>query len=142
MSSVLTRIWARPVVAGGVAVIVGYAVLGLTSAMVQEVWLGGVSYRHSSSRVLVLAALCTPLCGFAAGLVVAAIGRQVAIASAVALMLLIALETAYLFATARVDGPLWFEAGAGCALASAVLLGAWIGKKKVRWTRTMADRGA
>lgn len=136
MHSVLTKIWAKPLIAGAVAVLVGYFVLALTSTLVQEVWLGGVSYHRSSARVLVLAALCTPVCGFIAGLLAAAIGRRAAIGSAVALALLIALETAYLFITGRVDGPLWFEAGAGFAIAAAVLLGAWIWTLKVRRLRT------
>jgi hypothetical protein len=48
------------------------------------------------------------------------------IGATLALMLLIGAETTYLFSTGRVDGPLWFEAGAGIVLAGAVLLAAWL----------------
>jgi hypothetical protein len=126
MLSTLKNVWAKPLVAGTVAALVGYLVLALTSALVQGVWLGGVSYTRSSTRVLVLAGIFTPVCGFLAGLVVAKIGQRAATGAALVLVLLIALETTYLFVTERVDGPLWFEAGAGVALAVAVLLGAWL----------------
>jgi len=119
-------VWAKPLVAGTAAVLVGYIVLALASTLVQEVWLGGVSYHRSSTRVLVLAGIFTPVCGLLAGWVVAKIGQRAATRAALILALLIALETAYLFVTGRVDGPLSFEAGAGAALAAAVLLGAWL----------------
>jgi hypothetical protein len=122
----LKNVWAKPLVAGTVAVLVGYLVLALTSALVQGVWLGGVSYSRSSTRVLVLAGIFTPACGLLAGLVVAKIGQRAATRAALVLVLLIALETTYLFVTGRVDGPLWFEAGAGVALAVAVFLGTWL----------------
>jgi hypothetical protein len=122
----LKNVWTKPLVAGTAAVLVGYLVLGLASALVQEVWLGGVSYHRSSTRVLVLAGIFTPVCGLLAGLAVAKIGQRAATRAALILVLLIALETAYLFVTGRVDGPLWFEAGAGAAIAAAVFLGAWL----------------
>ena len=134
MASVLTRIRNRPLIAGTLAVVVGYVVLALTSTLVQEVWLGGVSFQNSPTRVLVLAALFTPLCGVVAGVVAALIGRQAAMASAITIGVLILAETTYLYSTGKVDGPLWFEAGAGLTLAAAVLLGAWIGRWKVRLT--------
>ena len=37
--------------------------------VVQEVWLGGVSYQDSARVLLVLAGVLTPLCAFAGGLV-------------------------------------------------------------------------
>ena len=122
----LKNVWAKPLVAGTAAVLVGYLVLALASALVQEVWLGGVSYHRSSTRVLVLAGIFTPVCGLLAGLAVAKIGQRAATSAALILALLIALETAYLFVTGRVDGPLWFEAGAGAAIAGTVFLGAWL----------------
>jgi hypothetical protein len=126
MPSMLKNVWGKPLVAGTAAVLVGYVVLALASTLVQEVWLGGVSYHRSSTRVLVLAGIFTPVCGLLAGWVVAKIGQRAATRAALILALLIALETAYLFVTGRVDGPLSFEAGAGAALAAAVLLGAWL----------------
>ena len=123
---VLRRVVAKPVVAGTVAVVAGYFVLALASTLVQEVWLGGVSYQRSPIRVLVLAGIFTPACGLLAGLVVAKVGQRARVPASVVLALLVALETVYLFLTGRVDGPLWFEAAAGLAVAVAVLLGAWL----------------
>src|SRR5437868_5272954 len=131
MPSLLKRVLALPVVIGTAAAVAGYVVLALTSQLVQGVWLGGVSYRHSSLQVLVLAGIFTPVWGLLAGFVVAKVGRQVGMQASVAVALMVAVETTYLYLTARVDGPLWFEAGAGAAVAIAVLLGAWLGSPKV-----------
>ena len=126
MKAALRRIMAKPAVAGACAVVAGYVVLALASTLVQEVWLGGVSYLRSPLRVLVLAGVFTPACGLLAGMVVAKIGQRAAIPASMVLALLIMLETAYLILTHRVDGPLWFEVAAGLAVAIAVLLGAWL----------------
>jgi hypothetical protein len=131
MLSLLKRVLALPVVVGTAAAVAGYVVLALTSQLVQGVWLGGVSYRDSSLQVLVLAGIFTPVCGLLAGFVVAKVGRQVGMQAAVAVSLMVAVETTYLYLTRRVDGPLWFEAGAGATVAIAVLLGAWLGAPKV-----------
>jgi hypothetical protein len=130
MLTMLKRIWANPFVVLTVAAVVGYLALALGSALVQEVWLGGVSYRQSSLRVLVLAGIFTPICGLLAGCVVAKIGRNVGMRAALVLTLLVALETTYLFLTARVNGPLWFEAGAGTSVAAGILIGAWLWSPK------------
>jgi hypothetical protein len=37
-------------------------------------------------------------------------------------------ETTFLYTTHKVDGPLWFEGGAGIALVVGALVGAWAGK--------------
>jgi len=39
---------------------------------------------------------------------------------------LITVETTYLYTTQRVDGPLWFEAGAAAALILAVSAATWL----------------
>jgi hypothetical protein len=107
-------------------VIAGYVTLALTSTLVQEVWLGGVSYRSSARSVLILAGVFTPLCAFLGGLVSGLIARQGRWLAAVLLSALIAAETTALYVTGRVDGPLWFEAGAGAALIAAVFAGTWM----------------
>jgi hypothetical protein len=48
---------------------------------------------------------------------------------------LIALESSWLFATGRADGPLWFEAGAALSLIAGYGIGAWV------WTRFAQRRG-
>jgi hypothetical protein len=105
--------------------IAGYIVLALASTLVQEVWLGGVSYRDSPRSVLILAGVFTPLCAFLGGIVSALVATQSRWLAAGLLSALIALETTALYVTGRVDGPLWFEAGAGAALIAAVLAGTW-----------------
>jgi hypothetical protein len=52
---------------GLLGALAGYITLALTSTLVQEVWLGGVSYRDSGRFVLLLAGVFTPLCGLQAG---------------------------------------------------------------------------
>ena len=106
--------------------IAGYVTLALTSTLVQEAWLGGVSYRDSGRLVLVLAGVFTPLCAFAGGFVAALVaGRSRRLAAAM-LCGLIIVETTYLYMTRRVDGPLWFEAGAAAALILAVCAATWL----------------
>ena len=111
---------------GLLGAIAGYVTLALTSTLVQEVWLGGVSYVDSPRRVLILAGVFTPWCAFAGGLVGALVaGRSRWLAAAI-LCGLITVETTYLYTTQRVDGPLWFEAGAAAALILAVSAATWL----------------
>ena len=114
---------------GTLAVICGYVVLVLLATLVQEFWLGGVSYRNSSNTTLVLAGIFTPLSAVIAGFVTASIARRWLIAHALPVCLAIAVETTYLYRTGRVDGPLWFEALAGASLIVGVLLGMWIWRR-------------
>lgn len=111
---------------GVLAVVAGYAVLVLLSTLVQEAWLGGVSYRNSDLTTLILAGIFTPLCGVVAGFTAAAIARRRLLLHALPLALAIAVETTALYVTGRVDGPLWFETLAGASLAAGIGLGFWI----------------
>ena len=61
---------------GLLGALAGYIALALTSTLVQEVWLGGVSYRDSGRIVLLLAGVFTPLCAFVGGLVGALVAGQ------------------------------------------------------------------
>ena len=119
---------------GVVALICGYAVIAALSTLVQETWLHGVSYKRSTTSVLLLAGLFTPLCGIPAGFVAGLIGRRALLAHGMALCAIVATETTFLFATHRVDGPLWFEASAGASVDAGVVLGAWIVH---RWLKTL-----
>jgi hypothetical protein len=109
------------------ATIAGYVTIALTSTLVQEVWLGGVSYQQSTRTVLILAGLFTPLCALLGGFVSALIAGSARWWAAAMLAALIATETTYLYSTQRVDGPLWFEASAAAALILAVVVGTWVG---------------
>lgn len=108
------------------AVVAGYAALVLVSTVVQEIWLGGVSYRRSSLPTLLLAGIFTPLSAVIAGGVTAAIAGWRPWLHALPVMLAIAVETTALYRTGRVDGPLWFEASAALALIGGVALGFWL----------------
>jgi FtsH-binding integral membrane protein len=114
---------------GTLAVICGYIVLVLLATLVQEFWLGGVSYRNSSNTNLVLAGVFTPLSAVVAGYVTASIARRWWIAHALPVCLAIAVVTTFLYRTRRVDGPWWFEALAGASLIGGVLLGMWIWRR-------------
>jgi hypothetical protein len=114
---------------GTLAVICGYVVLVLLATLVQEFWLGGVSFRNSSNTTLVLAGVFTPLSAVVAGYVTASIARRWLIAHALPVCLAIAVETTFLYRTGRVDGPLWFEALAGASLIGGVFLGMWIWRR-------------
>jgi hypothetical protein len=111
-----------------ISAIVGYVVLALLSTLVQELWLGGVSYWQSSLSDLWLGGTFTTLSGVVAGFVVSLVARRMTLLAAITLCVGIAVETTYLFARRIVDGPLWFEAGAGAALILAVLSGATLGR--------------
>jgi hypothetical protein len=116
----------RSVIRGVLGAVVGYVTLALASTLVQEIWLGGVSYRNSERSVLILAGVFTPLCAFLGGLVSALVASRARWLAAGILSGLIAVETTYLYSTQRVDGPLWFEAGAAAALILAVGAATWL----------------
>jgi hypothetical protein len=121
----------RRLMMGVLGAIGGYITLALGSTLVQEIWLGGVTYRHSERIVLILAGVFTPLCAFAGGFVSALIaGRSRWLAAAI-LSGLITVETTYLYSTQRVDGPLWFEAGAAAALILAICAATWLSERYV-----------
>jgi hypothetical protein len=125
---------ARSLSIGLLGAIAGYVTLALTSTLVQEVWLGGVSYQDSTRLVLILAGVFTPLCAFAGGLVGALVAGRSRWLAATILCGLITVETAYLYTTQRVDGPLWFEAGAAAALILAVCAATWLYGRYARGT--------
>ena len=126
MQLVLRHGGARTVVMGVLGAVAAYVTLALTSTLVQEVWLGGVSYQRSERSVLILASVFTPLCAFAGGLVGALVAGRARWLAVGLLSGLIAVETSYLYSTQRVDGPLWFEAGAGLALILAACAATWL----------------
>jgi hypothetical protein len=126
MQLVLRHGVAKSLIMGVLGAVAAYVTLALASTLVQEVWLGGVSYQRSESSVLILAAVFAPLCAFVGGLVGSLVaGRARWLATAI-LCGFIAVETSYLYSTERVDGPLWFEAGAAAALILAACAATWL----------------
>ncbi|HSC08762.1 MAG TPA: hypothetical protein VLD59_18205 [Steroidobacteraceae bacterium] len=130
----------RSVIRGVLGAVVGYITLALASTLVQEIWLGGVSYRNSERSVLILAGVFTPLCAFLGGLISALVAGRARWLGAGLLCGLIAVETTYLYSTRRVDGPLWFEAGAAAALILAVCAATWLCERYA--ARTLSHRAA
>jgi hypothetical protein len=130
MQLVLRHGVAKALIMGVLGAVAAYVTLALASTLVQEVWLGGVSYQRSESSVLILAAVFTPLCAFAGGLVGSLIaGRARWLATAI-LCGFIVVETTYLYSKQRVDGPLWFEAGAAAALILAACAATWLHERR------------
>jgi hypothetical protein len=132
MQLVQHRAVVKTVIMGMLGAAAGYITLALASTLVQEVWLHGVSYQQSEGSVLILAALFTPLCALAGGLVSALVSARARWLAAGLLSGLIAIETTYLYSTQRVDGPLWFEAGAAAALILAVWAATWLCDRRAK----------
>jgi hypothetical protein len=117
---------AKSLLMGLAGAVAAYVTLALASTLVQEIWLGGVSYQRSAPSVLILAGVFTPLCAFVGGIVGSLIARRARWLATAILCGLITAETAYLYVTRRVDGPLWFEAGAAAALMLAACVATWL----------------
>jgi hypothetical protein len=126
MQLVLHNGVAKSLLMGVLGAVAAYVTLALASTLVQEVWLGGVSYQRSASSVLILAAVFTPLCAFVGGLVGSLAAGRARWLATVVLSGFIAIETSYLYITQRVDGPLWFEACAAAALILAAFAATWL----------------
>jgi hypothetical protein len=116
------------------ALILGYFVLVLASTVVQETIFHGVSYQRSSLSVLIGAGLLTPLSGVLAGLVTSAVAGRAFFLHVIPICIWICGETTVLYLRGIVDGPLWFEGGAGLALILGCAAGAAI------WQRTRSVR--
>jgi hypothetical protein len=130
MQLVLHNGVAKSLLMGVLGAVAAYVTLALASTLVQEVWLGGVSYQRSASSVLILAAVFTPLCAFVGGLVGSLAAGHARWLATVVLSGFIAIETSYLYITQRVDGPLWFEAGAAAALILAACAATWLHERR------------
>lgn len=105
-----------------IAVVVGYALMVVLITLVQETWLGGVSYSGSTWKTLFLAGLFTFLAAVVGGLTAAWISAGQA--AALVMSGFVVLETALLFSTGKLGGPLWFDVVAAASLIVGILLGA------------------
>jgi hypothetical protein len=106
-------------------IVLGYVTLVLASTFVQQTMFGGVSFHHSPTSTLVLAGLLTPVAAVLANLVTAVVAGRAPIWHVLPLCLVVCAETIFLYTTHKVDGPLWFEAGAAIALVVSALVSAW-----------------
>jgi ABC-type microcin C transport system permease subunit YejB len=106
-------------------IVLGYVTLVLASTFDQQTMFGEVSFHHSPTSTLVLAGLLTPVAAVLASLVTAVVAGRAPIWHILPLCLVVCAETIFLYATHKVDDPLWFEAGAAIALVVSALVSAW-----------------
>jgi hypothetical protein len=106
------------------AVVVGYAAMVLLITLVQEVLFGGVSFHTSSFAELVAAGGLTFLCACTGGFLAAVIAGRRAHLHALAMSVMVGIETTVLVLTGRVGGRLWFDLAAAGSLVVGIFLGA------------------
>lgn len=106
------------------AVLVGYVTMVVLITLVQESWFGGVSLQKSSPGVLVAAGAGTFLAAVIGGAVAGLIARAHPQLHALAMCVLVCVETTYLVLTGRVGGPLWFDMMAAASLVVGIMAGA------------------
>jgi len=107
-----------------VAVLGGYALMGLLITLVQETWLGGVSFSESSTPVLLTGGFFTFVCAVVAGAVAAWVAGHHPIHHAAVMCLLVVVETTWLITSGRTKDPLWFDLMASGSLLVGLLIGA------------------
>jgi len=106
------------------AVVGGYFVMVVLITLVQETWLGGVSWQRSSPGVLFVAGTFTFLAAVVGGLVAGLVAGRSALAHGLLMCGIALIETTVLILTGRVEGPLWFDLMAAGSLLVGILLGA------------------
>lgn len=104
-------------------VVVGYAVMVVLITLVQEAWLGGVSYHESSVSELLLAGIGTFLSAVAGGAAGTAIAGSGTRAVGVGMSVVVVVETTALVATGKIGGPLWFDLGGSASLIVGIVIG-------------------
>ena len=112
------------IVRGIVAVLGGYAIMGLLITLVQETWLGGVSFRISSTGVLLVGGFFTFLCAVVAGGIAGWVAGHHPVHHATVMCLLVTAETIWLVTSGRTKDPLWFDLIASGSLIVGLLIGA------------------
>lgn len=111
-------------------VVSGYAVMVVLITLVQETWFGGVSWGKSSLGALAAAGFLTCVAAGIGGALATFIALPAGRLAAAIMAGLVVVETAVLFATGKVAGPLWFDVAAASSLLVAILVGAEVA---VRW---------
>lgn len=104
-------------------IVIGYLILVLGAWVVQEAILGGVSYRDDLTTIG-LAGILTPMAAAIGAIATVSIAGRQPWLHLIPMFTLIVVETTYLYAQGRVDGPLWFEAAAGASLIAGGTIGA------------------
>lgn len=107
-----------------VGIVCGYALMVALITLVQEVWLGGVSWGKSPLGVLALAGILTSVAAAIGALAATAIARPTGRIAAAVMSGWVVIETTVLIVTGKVAGPLWFDLLAAVSLIIAILLAA------------------
>lgn len=118
------------------SIVLGYAVIvALTSLPIAKL-LGGVSFRHSSGGVLVLAGLAA-VAGMAGGYAAALAAGRAPVLHAAGVVGLLITETTLLLTTRPSHDPLWHSLMGAGMLMGGCLLGGWLERRRL--TRTLAS---
>jgi hypothetical protein len=120
-----------PIVRSVAGILIGYVIFVLGAWFVQEVLLGGVSY-YDDLTTIVMAGLLTPVSAAIGAVVTAAIAGRRPWLHIMPMVLLIAIETSFLYSKGLVDGPLWFEAAAGSSLIAGAAAGVLVWQLAMR----------
>ena len=107
------------------AILIGELALIAGTWFVQEQIFGHVTFSDGVPK-LVGAGLLTPLAAVGAGFAVAGIAGMRPYLHLIPMCALIVVETGFLYSRGLVEGPLWFEAGAGLSLIIGALVGAYL----------------
>lgn len=118
----MNHLWA--VLRGVVGGFGGYAAMGGLITLVQENWLGGVSYHTSSLTVLAVGGFFAFLSAVAGGFIASLIAPHRPAWVGIAMCALAVAETTWLIRAGRTDGPLWFDVAAAGSLLAGMMLGA------------------
>ena len=106
------------------AVLAGYGVIVLGTVLTFEVALGGIGYEKSGPLVLLAATLGAALTGGAGGYVAAALAGRRPVEHAVAVLLPLTVDTAFVIFSGISSDPVWFDlAGSATLMVTAVLGG-------------------
>lgn len=120
-------------------VVLGYAVMVVLITLVQESWFGGVGWTKSTFGVLAAAGFLTCVAAGIGAVIATAIARPTGRLAATVMSCIVVVETAVLFATGKLAGPVWFDVAAAASLLVAIMLGAEL---VVRWTTSARQRSA
>ena len=105
------------------AVVAGYVAMGLLITLVQETWLGGVSFTHSPWSLLLVAGFFTFLSAVAGGCLAAWICSHHPVRHGLVMSAVVVGETTWLITTGRTYDPVWFDMAAGASLIAGIQLG-------------------
>lgn len=113
------------------AVVTGYLVIALGTTLTLEAWLGGVSYRGSSTAVLALAALGGVVSGVCGGYAAAWLAGRRPLLHACGVLVPLALDTTWVVTSGVSSDPVWFDLTGGASLMLAAVVGGLVRSRTV-----------